>query len=132
MASTATTSAALEHDADPSVPTVSVPDVGDAGEGGKLKMIVQLVKKCLGVKDIASMYVSRAFCSLYRHWRVFGMGRSGSDAGLAEAGLLSCWVRRGCATEDRTYDVQLTAVPRSSRLYCSAAVLPVDVRDSFD
>lgn len=58
MASTATTSAALEHDADPSVPPVSVPDVGDAGEGGKLKMIVQLVKKCLGVKDIASMRLS--------------------------------------------------------------------------
>lgn len=37
---------------------ISVPDSGDAGEGGKLKMIVQLVKKCLGVKDIASMFVS--------------------------------------------------------------------------
>jgi hypothetical protein len=36
---------------------VSVPDAGDTGEGGKLKMIVQLVKKCLGVKDIANMYV---------------------------------------------------------------------------
>jgi oxysterol-binding protein-related protein 9/10/11 len=37
---------------------ISVPDTGDAGEGGKLKMIIQLVKKCLGVKDIASMSVS--------------------------------------------------------------------------
>ncbi|KAF5356612.1 hypothetical protein D9758_008242 [Tetrapyrgos nigripes] len=37
---------------------VSVPDSGDTGEGGKLKMIVQLVKKCLGVKDIASMRLS--------------------------------------------------------------------------
>ena len=36
-------------------PAVSVPDTGDSGESGKLKMIVQLVKKCLGVKDIASM-----------------------------------------------------------------------------
>lgn len=36
-------------------PPISVPDTGDAGESGKLKMIVQLVKKCLGVKDIASM-----------------------------------------------------------------------------
>ena len=34
---------------------LSVPDSGDAGDGGKLKMIVSLVKKCLGVKDIASM-----------------------------------------------------------------------------
>lgn len=34
---------------------ISVPDSGDAGDGGKLKMIVSLVKKCLGVKDIASM-----------------------------------------------------------------------------
>lgn len=37
---------------------ISVPDSGDTGEGGKLKMIVQLVKKCLGVKDIASMRLS--------------------------------------------------------------------------
>jgi hypothetical protein len=37
---------------------VSVPDSGDTGEGGKLKMIVQLVKKCLGVKDIANMRLS--------------------------------------------------------------------------
>ncbi len=36
---------------------VSVPDTSDTGESGKLKMIVQLVKKCLGVKDIASMCV---------------------------------------------------------------------------
>lgn len=28
---------------------------GDSGEGGKMKMIVQLVKRCLGVKDIAAM-----------------------------------------------------------------------------
>ncbi|OBZ77732.1 Isoleucine--tRNA ligase [Grifola frondosa] len=35
---------------------ISVPDAADAGESGKLKMIVQLVKKCLGVKDIAAMY----------------------------------------------------------------------------
>jgi oxysterol-binding protein-related protein 9/10/11 len=36
-------------------PPISVPD---SGEGGKVKMIVQLVKKCLGVKDIAAMFVS--------------------------------------------------------------------------
>ena len=36
---------------------VAVPDSGENGESGKLKMIVQLVKKCLGVKDIASMCV---------------------------------------------------------------------------
>ncbi|KAF9003331.1 hypothetical protein BDQ17DRAFT_1356014 [Cyathus striatus] len=45
-------------DDDTPEPPVSVPDSGDAGEGGKLKMIVQLVKKCLGVKDIASMRLS--------------------------------------------------------------------------
>lgn len=39
-------------------PPISVPDSGDTGEGGKLKMIVQLVKKCLGVKDIAAMFVT--------------------------------------------------------------------------
>ncbi|KAF9441610.1 hypothetical protein P691DRAFT_812344 [Macrolepiota fuliginosa MF-IS2] len=39
-------------------PAISVPDSGDTGEGGKLKMIVQLVKKCLGVKDIATMRLS--------------------------------------------------------------------------
>ncbi|KAJ7484378.1 hypothetical protein FB451DRAFT_1232295 [Mycena latifolia] len=38
-------------------PPISVPDSGE-GEGGKLKMIVQLVKKSLGVKDIAAMRLS--------------------------------------------------------------------------
>jgi len=38
-------------------PPVSVPDSGDTGESGKLKMIVQLVRKCMGIKDIASMWV---------------------------------------------------------------------------
>ncbi|PCH44808.1 hypothetical protein WOLCODRAFT_105705 [Wolfiporia cocos MD-104 SS10] len=37
---------------------ISVPDTGDSGESGKLKMIVSLLKKCLGVKDIASMRLS--------------------------------------------------------------------------
>lgn len=35
-----------------------VPDTGETSEGGKLKMIVQLLKRCLGVKDLAAMYVS--------------------------------------------------------------------------
>jgi hypothetical protein len=43
---------------------ITVPDSGDSGEGGKVKMIVQLVKKCLGVKDIAAMFVSFAVHSL--------------------------------------------------------------------
>ncbi len=47
--------AAIDEDA-PGQP-ISVPDASDTGESGKLKMIVQLVKKCLGVKDIAAMYV---------------------------------------------------------------------------
>ena len=38
-------------------PPISVPDSGDTGESGKLKMIVQLVRKCMGIKDIASMWV---------------------------------------------------------------------------
>lgn len=42
-------------DEDAPGPPISVPDSGDTGEGGKIKMIVQLVKKCLGVKDIAAM-----------------------------------------------------------------------------
>lgn len=36
-------------------PPISVPDSEDTGENGKLKMIVQLVRKCMGIKDIASM-----------------------------------------------------------------------------
>jgi hypothetical protein len=32
-----------------------VPDEGEANEGGKLKMIVQVLKRCLGVKDLAAM-----------------------------------------------------------------------------
>jgi len=43
-----------------------VPDSSDTGESSKLKMIVQLVKKCLGVKDIASMRViSRSAFMVY-------------------------------------------------------------------
>lgn len=49
----------LEDD-EASDPPISLPDSGDTGEGGKLNMIVQLVKKCLGVKDIAAMYVSHS------------------------------------------------------------------------
>jgi hypothetical protein len=36
---------------------LAVPESGDTGEGGKLKMIISLVKKCFGVKDIAAVYV---------------------------------------------------------------------------
>jgi hypothetical protein len=39
-------------------PPISVPDSGDTGEGGKLKMIIQLVKRSLGVKDLAAMRLS--------------------------------------------------------------------------
>ncbi|KAG1730899.1 hypothetical protein EDB19DRAFT_1366603, partial [Suillus lakei] len=39
-------------------PTISLPDSGDTGKGGKLSRIVQLIKKCLGVKDIAAMRLS--------------------------------------------------------------------------
>jgi hypothetical protein len=35
----------------------TVPDPADTGEGGKLKMIMQLLRKCFGVKDIAAMCV---------------------------------------------------------------------------
>ena len=45
-------------DEDAPGPPISVADASDAGEGGKLKMIVQLLKKCLGVSDIAAMYVT--------------------------------------------------------------------------
>lgn len=47
-----------EEDDEAPGPTISLPDSGDVGEGGKLGMIVQLVKKCLGVKDIAAMRLS--------------------------------------------------------------------------
>ncbi|KAG8216371.1 hypothetical protein J3R82DRAFT_6452 [Butyriboletus roseoflavus] len=46
-------------DEDAPSPPISLPEEpADAGEGGKLKMIVQLVKNCLGVKDIAAMRLS--------------------------------------------------------------------------
>ena len=55
-------------DVDAPGPPISVPDSGDTGEGGKLKMIVALVKKSLGVKDIAAMSVHFRLlyhCSFY-------------------------------------------------------------------
>lgn len=45
----------VEVDEDAPGQPISVPDSGDTGEGGKLKMIIQLVKKAFGVKDIAAM-----------------------------------------------------------------------------
>lgn len=45
-------------DEDAPGPPISVPDSSDTSEGSKLKMIVQLVKKSLGVKDIAAMRLS--------------------------------------------------------------------------
>ncbi|KAG9006917.1 hypothetical protein FRB90_009645, partial [Tulasnella sp. 427] len=44
-------------EADPSNAAVAISET-DTSEGGKLKMIVQLVKRCLGVKDIAAMRLS--------------------------------------------------------------------------
>jgi hypothetical protein len=54
-----TTTTAPNHQGDVVAddPPVSLQDSNDTGEGGKIKMIIQLVKKCLGVKDIASMCV---------------------------------------------------------------------------
>lgn len=40
------------YDVEADSPAAAVPD---SGEGGKLKMIVGLLKRCLGVKDIAAM-----------------------------------------------------------------------------
>ena len=42
-----------EEDTDAQAAAIAVPE--DTGEGGKLKMIVSLVKRCFGVKDIASL-----------------------------------------------------------------------------
>jgi hypothetical protein len=49
---------AVEGDEDAPGPPISIPDAGDTGEGGKLRMIVGLLKKALGVKDIAAMRLS--------------------------------------------------------------------------
>ena len=49
-------SGSVDTDADAeSSAAPAVPDTGDHGEGGKLKMVVQLVRRALGVKDIAAM-----------------------------------------------------------------------------
>lgn len=45
------------QDTDAPGPPISVPDSGESSEGGKLKMIIQLLKKSLGVSDIAAMFV---------------------------------------------------------------------------
>ena len=62
-------------DEDAPGPPISVADSGDTGDGGKLKMIVQLVKKCLGVKDIAAMFVCLSFwfwcCSSMTFWLAY-------------------------------------------------------------
>ena len=42
-----------EAEADAQAVAIDVPD--DTGEGGKLRMIIQLVKRSFGVKDLAAM-----------------------------------------------------------------------------
>jgi hypothetical protein len=42
------------EEADAQAAAIDVPD--DTGEGGKLRMIVQLVKRSFGVKDLAAMW----------------------------------------------------------------------------
>ena len=56
MASSGATDDTVIDDEAPGLP-ISVPDSGDTGEGGRLKMIIQLVKRSLGVKDLAAMFV---------------------------------------------------------------------------
>jgi oxysterol-binding protein-related protein 9/10/11 len=41
------------EDADAQAAAIDVPD--DTGDGGRLRMIVQLVKRSFGVKDLAAM-----------------------------------------------------------------------------
>lgn len=42
-----------EAEAEAQAAAIDVPD--DTGEGGKLRMIIQLVKRSFGVKDLAAM-----------------------------------------------------------------------------
>lgn len=42
-----------EAEVDAQAAAIDVPD--DTGEGGKLRMIIQLVKRSFGVKDLAAM-----------------------------------------------------------------------------
>lgn len=51
-----------------------VPDSNDASEGGKLKMILQLVKRSLGVKDIAAMSVIFPQLTAAASWTVCSRG----------------------------------------------------------
>jgi hypothetical protein len=58
------------EEADAQAAAIDVPD--DTGEGGKLRMIVQLVKRSFGVKDLAAMWASfslSAQCPLARATR---------------------------------------------------------------
>jgi len=48
----------LDDDPDAPGPPISVSETTEGGEGGKLRMIVTLLKKALGVKDIAAMRLS--------------------------------------------------------------------------
>jgi hypothetical protein len=43
------------EDADAQAAALSIDVPEDTGEGGKLRMIIQLVKRSFGVKDLASM-----------------------------------------------------------------------------
>ena len=63
-------------DEDAPGPPISVPDSGDTGEGGKLKMILQLVKRSLGVKDLAAMFVYITKVVLLQTYLTLSLGAS--------------------------------------------------------
>jgi oxysterol-binding protein-related protein 9/10/11 len=90
-------------DEDAPGPPISVPDSGDTGEGGKLKMILQLVKKSLGVKDLAAMFV----------FSLIPIKRSPFTNYVIQAPFITSFTNGTCPKS------RILALPRSTRLFCS-------------
>ena len=98
---TPTADPALVLDEDAPGPPISVPEEsGDAGEGGKLKMIVQLVKKCLGVKDIAAMCVLATTTG------------SATKPLTAVLNLGACRFQLPCSSHCQTWSIGITSIGR--------------------
>lgn len=84
---------------------ISVPDSAETGEGGKVKMIVQLVKKCLGVKDIAAMLV------------LFNSSTRVIPSQRKQASVLTCFPH-GTDTQPR-----VLALPGQTRYICCVELM---------
>ena len=96
------------EEADAQAAAIDVPD--DTGEGGKLRMIVQLVKRSFGVKDLAAMWASFSLsveCPLARVTRTALFGITHLRLSFCFCAGVSRYPRR-CSSQYPTLNIGTT------------------------